>query len=329
MNIKLLGLVISFLFVGWDLPHQIASAGQVPPYNLTLRLPREVTVSSETLTLGQIAMITGDEGIAAEAGEVELGRISMPGQKITIDRAMIRSRLACSGITECDPVLLGADKVTVKQMVKVIKSDSFVGSASSFLAENIKEQTIARWEPLREPAELVLSNQSRDIELLPRLVSRSANGQVTTEVSVVAGGEVLGTRRIVFRPKYNTHRAVAAADVSAGTPLTPDNTRIENVITDESQAPDWAPPYGLVTVRDLAAGTIIVPGIVKTPRPRVIIERNQTVVIRIDKPGLVVTAMGKTMQRGRLDDYIKVRNIDSQRVIMARVNEDGTVEPAF
>jgi flagella basal body P-ring formation protein FlgA len=59
------------------------------------------------------------------------------------------------------------------------------------------------------------------------------------------------------------------------------------------------------------------------------LERNQTVIIRIDKPGLAVTAMGKSMQQGKLGELIKVKNIDSQRVILARVNEDGTVEPVF
>jgi len=325
MKIKQLGLIVALLMT----MAQIASGGQAPPYNLTIRLPREVTVSSETLTLGQIAMITGDEAIAAKAKEVELGRISMPGQKITIDRSLIRSRLACSGITGCEPALLGADKVTVKQLVKVIKGDSFVESARSFLSENVKEQAIARWEPLRALAELVLSNQPQSIELLPRLVSRGANGQTTVEISVVADGVVSGTRQVVFRPKYNVRRAVTVVEVRAGEALTTSNTRIENVVADEVQPTEWTPPYGLVAVRNLAAGSVIGPGMVKTPKPQVIIERNQTVIIRIDKPGLVVTAIGKTMQQGKLDELIKVKNIDSQRVIMARVNEDGTVEPVF
>ena len=67
----------------------------------------------------------------------------------------------------------------------------------------------------------------------------------------------------------------------------------------------------------------------KTPKPPVVIERNQTVVIRIDRAGLVVTAMGKAMQQGKLGENIKVRNVDSQRVILAKVNEDGTVEPVL
>jgi len=60
-----------------------------------------------------------------------------------------------------------------------------------------------------------------------------------------------------------------------------------------------------------------------------IVKRNQNVIIRIDRLGLEVTAIGKTMQQGIAGEYIKVRNVDSQRIILAKVNEDGTVEPVF
>jgi flagella basal body P-ring formation protein FlgA len=63
--------------------------------------------------------------------------------------------------------------------------------------------------------------------------------------------------------------------------------------------------------------------------PVVIVKRNQTVVIRIEIPGLLITAMGKAMRDGRSGEYIKVQNVDSRRIIYARVNEDGTVQPLF
>lgn len=316
MKIKFIGLIIVLLCEG-------TFAG------LTINLPKEATVETETLTLGQIAEITGEEAIAAKARAVELGRISLPGQKVTIERSLIASRLVCSGVTAGDYALSGADKVVVSQRTSVIKSSSFVESAASFLADSIREQSIAKWEPLRSPAELVLSNQARNIELSPRLISRGANGQANIEVSVIADGRTAGTRQIAFRPKYNTRRVVTVTEVAAGQTLTADNTRIEKIITDEPEPADWTLPYGLAAVRNLPAGTVIAQGMVKTPKQPVIIERNQNVVIRIDRAGLVVTAIGKAMQQGKLGENIKVRNIDSQRVILAKVNEDGTVEPVY
>jgi len=239
---------------------------------LTINLPSEATVESENLTLGQIASITGDEAGIAKAKDIAVGRISLPGQKLTIDRPLIASRLASSGIAANDALITGAEKVTVTQSVKVVNSESFIESGVSFLANNIKEQSIEKWEPLKTPAELVLPGQRQNIELKAQLVSRSANGQANVEVSVIADGQPAGTRLIAFRPKYNAQN--------------------------------------------------------KQKEP-IIVERNQNVCIRIDRGGLVVTATGKTMQPGKLGERIKVRNVDSQRVILVKVNEDGTVEPVF
>ncbi len=61
----------------------------------------------------------------------------------------------------------------------------------------------------------------------------------------------------------------------------------------------------------------------------VLIQRNGTVVIRIQKPGLLVTAVGVAMQEARAGEYVRVRNADSSRVIICKVNADGTVEPTL
>ena len=335
MKNKLTGVVIALLLMQSQLcsssrgDDSTDSATQV---KLAIHLPREATVAGENLTLGQVAVVTGEEPIAAKARAVELGRISLPGQKVTIDRSLILSRLACSpdlsGAVN-NPVFSGADKVIVSQKVNVIKSAKFIESATSFLAKSFREQAIARWEPAREPAEYVLPGEAKYVELVPRLVSRGTNGLVTIEVGVVADGKLTGNRQITFRPKYNAHRFVTVADVAAGGVITAENTRIENVVSDEPESAGWSAPYGFVAVRDLPAGTVIVPGMAKPPKPQVIIERNQSVVIRIERAGIAVTAMGKAVEQGKLGQCIKVRNIDSQRVILAKVNDDGTVEPVF
>jgi flagellar basal body P-ring formation protein FlgA len=332
MKIRLIGLAIALLLVRAELcwsSMDNASANSASQSRLTIHLPRDIAVESEGLTLGQIAVVTGEESLVAKARDIELGRISVAGQIVTIDRSLILSRLACSGMPACNPVMSGADKVTVRRTAKVIKGGNIIESASSFLAGSIKEQAIARWEPVRTPADVILPAQTQNVELVGRLVSRGANDQTITEVGVVADGKQIETRQVIFRAKYNVHRAITVMDVKEGTTLTANNMRIENVVSDEPELMGWSVPYGLVAVRNLPAGTVVGSNMAKSPQPPVVIERNQTVVIRIERAGLVVTAMGKAMQQGKLGECIKVRNVDSQRVILAKVNEDGTVEPVF
>jgi flagella basal body P-ring formation protein FlgA len=40
-----------------------------------------------------------------------------------------------------------------------------------------------------------------------------------------------------------------------------------------------------------------------------------------------VTAVGVALQEARAGEYVKVRNADSSRIILCKVNVDGTVEP--
>ena len=332
MKIRLIGLAVALLLVRTELcwsSMDNASANAALQPRLIIHLPRDIAVESENLTLGQVAVVTGEESLVAKAMDIELGRISVAGQIVTIDRSLILSRLACSGMPACNPVMSGADKVAVRRTAKVIKSSNIIESASSFLAGSIKEQAIARWEPLRSPADVILPAQTQNVELVPRLVSRGVNGQAVTEVGVVVDGKQIDTRQVIFRAKYNVHRAITVMDVKEGVTLTANNTRTEEVISDEPEPAEWTAPYGLVAVRNLPAGTVVSSNMAKSPQPPVVIERNQTVVIRIERAGLVVTAMGKAMQQGKLGECIKVRNVDSQRLIMAKVNEDGTVEPVF
>jgi len=204
MKIRLIGLAVTLLLVRAELCRASmdnASANSTSQPRLTIHLPRDIAVESESLTLGQIAVVTGEESLVAKARDIELGRISVAGQIVTIDRSLILSRLACSGMPACNPVMSGADKVTVRRMAKVIKSGNIIESASSFLAGSIKEQAIARWEPVRTPADVILPAQTQNIELVPRLVSRGANSQAITEVGVVADGKQIETRQVIFRAK--------------------------------------------------------------------------------------------------------------------------------
>jgi flagella basal body P-ring formation protein FlgA len=321
MNKRLIGFAITLLLI------QIAGAEENPACNLTINLPDEATVD-ENVTLGLIAQIKGDETIANKAGQIGLGKITLPGQTLTIDRTMILIRLMCTdGLSQCRPEFTGAEQVRVSRQKRAIKGESFVESAQAFLKKSIKDDSIERWEPTRTPADLILAGEPKNVELVPNLLSRTTNGQVNLEISVTADGAAVENRKISFHPKFNIRQAVTTKDIKKGDAFTADNIKIEKTTSDEAQPADWTEPTGLIATRDLPAGTVLNPGMTKAPAPRIVIERNQNVVIRVDNAGLTVTAMGKAIQPGSPGDCIKVRNIDSQRIIMTKVNEDGTVEP--
>jgi flagella basal body P-ring formation protein FlgA len=297
---------------------------------LQVYLPREITVKDSFLSLGQVGIIRGKDSLVAKASEIALGRISVPGQKIVIDRATVLSRLVCNGIPASKVTLTGAEKITVTQQEQTIRSIEFVKLASSFLEKNSPFGPACGFNPIRTPKDFIITGTSKDIRFSPRLVQSKARNQAMVEITILSDDKKIGVCEVLFELKYNAAQAVTKVDIPAGAVISPENVKIEKTISNNPEsAVNWRPSYGLIAKRQIPAKTFLSPNMLSPVKSPIIAKRNQKVVIRIDRPRFLITAFGKAMQDGRAGEYIKVRNVDSQRIILVRVNEDGSVEPVF
>jgi len=295
---------------------------------LRICLAETAAIEGKSIGLGQICRMEGESAVVAKAGEIGLGEITVPGQEIVIDRQMILSRLACNGIPASEVKLTGAEKVVVRQQQQVIKGPEMVEAARSYLEKNFPRFSGCKLEAVRTPKDFVTGGEDKNIKLSPSLAG-STNNQARVRVAVLADNKETGSSDVDFSVKYNCRTAVASRDIAAGTTISPENTKIEQRLSDNPEAADWKEPYGLVTRCRLSANTVIRPNMINAAKAAAAVKRNDNVIIRIERPCLSVTAVGKAMQEGRAGEIIKVRNVGSQRVIPAKVNEDGTVEPVL
>ena len=296
---------------------------------LQIYLPREITIKDKHLSLGQVSIIQGQESLAAKASKIALGQISAPGQKIVIDREMVLSRLACNGIPVSRVTLTGAKTITIKQQEQTICSNELIKSASSFLEKNPPGVSVCGLNPIRIPKDFIITGTDKDITFSPRLVPGRVKNQAKVEIIILSDGKKIGTREVIFGLKYNRRQAVTKVDIPAGAVISPENIKIEKKQSNYPESSEWKPPYGLIAKRRIPAKTVLHPNMLGPVKSPIITKRNQKVIIRIDTPGFLITAFGKAMQDGRAGEYIKVRNVDSQRIILARINEDGSVKPVF
>lgn len=307
----------------------VAVSDSADDTRLQIHLPREVTVEGNELDLAKISIIRGTAPMIAKAGQIRLGRFSAPGQKVVLDRPTILSRLATSGISGDQVRLTGADAVTVRRQQQIIEVDDFIEAGQQYLGQLAASRSVCEIIPVTRPKDLVLPTRPQEIQLVPQLIRGSGRGHVIVRVQVRADGEEVGTQDISFRLKYRAHRIVAVEQIAEGTPLTPENTRIESIIADQPEPAGWRPPYGAVAARTVAAHAEIRASMLAAPQSSTFVRRNETVMIRIERPGILITAMGTTLQEGRAGEYVKVRNADSHRVIVCKVMPDGSVEPAL
>jgi flagella basal body P-ring formation protein FlgA len=294
---------------------------------LQIHLPREVSVQSSLVNLGQISVIRGAQPSVTRASKTGLGRFSVPGQKVVLDRTTILSRLASQGILAEQVRLTGAETVVVRRRQQIVEGDEFIEMAKAFLKQNPPVRSVFESIAVAKPKDLVLPDPAADVQLTPRFIRNRARGYVMVQIVVVADGQEIGLRNIPFRLKYRCRKAVTLQEIAEGAVLTPENVKIEETMSDRPEPVGWKPPYGLVAARALPADIAIRQDMIASAQPSVVIRRNETVVIRVERPGLLVTAVGIALQQAHAGEYVKVRNTDSRRVIVCKVNPDGTVEP--
>jgi len=298
-------------------------------FDLKIYLPREVTVKDSSLSLGQVSIIRGNASLVAKAGKIALGRISLPGQKIVLERSTLLSRLACNGITVSRVKLTGAEKITVKQLYKTVSGDQFVSLASSFLKSNTGRDSACQWDPIHTPKDFVVTGPAKDITFSPRLAPSTVRNQAKVEIALLFGGKKVAAREVSFTLRYSCRQAVAKVDIAAGQILSQENVKIEGKLSDRPEPVGWKPPFGLIAKRRLPANTVIRPQMAGPVRAPIIVKRNQSVLIRIESAGFLITAAGTALQDGKTGEHVRVRNVDSRRVIIAKINADASVEPVL
>ncbi|MBN2136649.1 MAG: flagellar basal body P-ring formation protein FlgA [Sedimentisphaerales bacterium] len=315
----------------WALAVVTAFGAEARPDSPVLRiyLPREIAIDGNVPKLGEIGILRGDSGLAKKAETIPLGLLSTAGQEVTINRGTVLSRLASHGIVGAEVELTGAEAVKVRRKGQVITVDELAALARSFIAKNSVSASLCRADLSGSPSDIVIEGHARDVKLVPRFLRSGSASLGRVRIGAFSGGKEIGSREVRFRFKYKSHQVVTLSDLPAGAVISRDNVKIEQVVSDYPEPADWRAPYGLVAQRRLSRNTVLVKGMVGPAELPVLVKRNQNVVIRIDAGGLVITATGMAVEQGRAGDYVKVRNVDSQRIIMAKVHEDGTVGPVF
>jgi len=317
-------IAISILIAAVCLVTQAASAGAIKLYLL-----REVNITDESMQLGDIAILRGSSEDIAKASGVTLGKFSVPGQKITINRRTILIRLAANKIPSTNVSFSGAKEVKVGRKELIISANDITAKASEFLKKNKTNSTVASYELMRNCRKVILPAQKGEITLAACLNKRGSALQVIVDVDVMLDGKKMGTNQVAYRPMYNRRLVVATADLPVGTVLSNENIKVETITSKYPEPKGFKLPVGLVAKRDIKSGQQIRNSLVMQPKPEILIKRNALVVIKIDTPAILLTVKGKALGEGGFGEMIKVKNIDSNKIIICKVNYDGTVSPAI
>jgi flagellar basal body P-ring formation protein FlgA len=295
---------------------------------LHVHMPRTVRLEGKDIRLGALAIVRGpDEKLVAKASKIAMGRLPWSQEKMVIDRRTILSRLAANGIKGANVRLTGAEKVIVTRRDVVFSADKLVKVAEAFIKKTCPVPGQCQWRLLRKP-EVLLVPEGGEIKLLPRLAGKLQGGYVCVEVVALNDKREIGVARIPFKQLYRMRQLVAVRSIPSGGIITSDNTKI-TLISVANKPPEWRSPYGMACIQAVRAGDVIRPSLWKAKKPIVVIKKNGAVQMKIQMTGFIIVTNGQALQDGRIGDVIRVRNVDSKRIVMASVAPDGTVTPLY
>ena len=325
MNARILSLSLAW-FAAFLLSAETPLAAQQPQSDwLHVYMPRTMKIESDTIKLGDICVLRSDDDtLTTKASAIGLGRAPFVKEELRIDRNTILSCLAANGITSANVSLTGAQSVVVMRNESVVDGEGLLHAAEMFLAQNHPLQPQTQWK-LQGLVPDITVHAREAIALECRLKKDTPQGNPQVEVAVMAGQEQLDARVLTFKLCHQVRQITAAKELMPGDLITPESVTVD-VVASDVPVP-WVSPFGMIATQRIAKGAIVSINSLKQPVAEIAVRRGQTVVMKIEGTGFVISALGQVTEDGKPGDSVKVRNIDTNRVIIARVNSNGTVTP--
>ena len=296
----------------------------------TIRIRERVEITAAEVLLGQIAHITGnDVQLNQYLQGIVIGKAPLPGDMRRFDRDHLIRCLKQHHIN------LTAVRVEASQQINVIRSHVQIQKqeiekiVSDFILQHTPPAgTTMRIREIQVPKSLILPKgritykvaAPRSRQLMGRCpisVDFSVDGQVQKKVWANAMIEVLGPV-VVTRKALGRYKPITTDDIEV---RTLDRANLPaNVLSDPAAAIGKRTKRALGPQMPLRADHIEMPPLVK---------RGDLVVIIAESKSLKITTLGQVRKKGRLGELIPVVNLDSKKILHARVLDANTVKVDF
>jgi flagella basal body P-ring formation protein FlgA len=296
----------------------------------TIRIQDRVEIAAGEVLLGQIANIAGnDVQLNQYLRGIVIGKAPSPGDSRRFSKDHVIQRLKQHHID------LTAVRVEAPQQVNVIRShvqiqkQEFEKIVSDFILQHTPQtDTTMRIREIQVPKSLTLPKgritykaaAPRSRQLMGRCpisIDFSVDGRFEKKVWATAMVEVLG-QVVVTRKPLGRYKPITEDDIEVRT-LDLANLPA-NVLSDPAAAIGKRTKRAIGSQMPLRADHIELPPLVK---------RGDLVVIIAETESLKITTLGQVKKKGRLGELIPVVNLDSKKLLHARVMDANTVKVDF
>lgn len=323
-------LYLAFLFILTAALFWVWPAAPGAAQTAVIRVHERLEIEGDEVLLGQIAAIEcSDTRLTQQLKAIVIGKAPSPGKTLQYDQRYLEMRL------KQQQVDLSAIMLEVPQIVEVMRSHVTIEEeeikqiVSEFIQRNISQNNkTMRIKEIRVPESVVLPkgriaykvSAPSGSELAGKCsiaIDFSVDGQLQKKVWTTATIEMLGPVVVTRKP------------LGRFKPITEDDIELQTMdlfdLPDDFIS-DAAEVLGKRTRRAIGAQTPLRADLVELPP---LVKRGDLVTIIAEFNGLKITTLGQVKKKGRLGERIPVVNMDSKKILYARVIDSNTVKVDF
>ena len=296
----------------------------------TIQIHDRVEIDDAEILLGQMATINGgDAKLIQRLKSIVIGKAPSPGNSRRYDKNFLQKRLKQHHIDLTTVIIEAPLKIEIiRSHVEIQKAEIEKIISKFIVLHTPRDNKTVRIKEIQAPHSIILSkgritykvSAPRSRQLMgrcPIAVDFSVNGHTQKRVWTTAVIEVLGPV-VVTRKPLARYKPIAADDIEVQTLDLADLPA--NVLSD----PDAA--IGKRTKRALGAQTPLRADSIELPP---LVKRGDLVVIIAESENLKISTLGQVKKKGRLGERIPVVNLDSKKILHARVIDANTVKVDF
>ena len=252
----------------------------------------DVMVTGDQLTLGDLFV-----GLSADRAMMPIAAAPQPGRSVTLGDEWV-TRVALAFDVPWEPQR-GDESVTIRRanaMQMAAVTDTIHSELSGFIIEaavEVRPEAVPTVEPMPDPLLALVMPEPAEViapEIDPTITIPTLSRRLHRD-------DVIGARDIIWIE-------------------VPDDNRAAAYVRDADDLIGMSLSQGAIPGRPIQFGSVA---------PPLVVTRNDAVTMLLQHGSLSITARGRAMEDGAVGDRIRVANVDSSRVVDARVIGPGTV----
>jgi flagellar basal body P-ring formation protein FlgA len=295
------------------------------PAALEVTFKPAVEVTGDSITIGDIAVLSGDSELAAGLAGQIVDPAPQPGQSQALDARSIINRLVRQNSTLLDVLWQGAATIMVSRAFVTIDTNAILTAIDDYLKENRSRlpQAEIRFVPDSPPLPINLPTGVISWQVVPSNPSIIGSSRISLIYSVdnrvrknfSITGRVEAVAPVVVATKTLKYDDIISGDAVSVEP------RDLGQISNPTALTELV--VGSIVKRTIPSGSAIDTSAIEQPP---VVRKGELVKIYITHKRMVLTATGIAKADGRKDEMIRVQNSASNKLIYCRVDAPGVVE---